>query len=294
MLRRRPCLQSDETTNAVFVYTEKLKTQLQPLLFRDFCDIFLESVKYCKKHEREHQIFKRFQILLREIPNWSSTKINSFTVKYRNKIPSLQSLITAIFVGEAKVLSKMKVSGRSKGAKLQLKIPTLDRFLHNILIHAAEAVFYDPDLFDNEIPPAKRKENIITLYTLFEDAVDTSIVNILPIDDVLKDTLGGEDQQGYDVFDDDDEPEQHEQLDEPEQLDDPVSDFGSDFDDYFDDDDGDDDNDNEEEEQQQEPEQQDADKEEEDDEDDILPDEEEEEEDIKDLGDKDKPDVLRL
>ena len=97
--------------------------------------IFDEAVKLCVENDEENKYLMTFQNLLSTIPNWNSTTIE--TEKKRIETASgckyLEDLITCVHIIQLKALSCIRVGQKQK--KINIDIPSLDKFIHQIYIN---------------------------------------------------------------------------------------------------------------------------------------------------------------
>lgn len=236
----------DTNAEAVYIYKEKLVFLAVPLIYEGLRSIFKVAVKNCKKRKKEHEIYKEFQILLKNIQEWSETTLKNATDAIINKAPTFPGLMTAIFVGEAKILSNLKITRNSK--KIKFEIPTVSRFIHKIYIHSAHKIFYNPKLFqvnaESDALPQLRENNIEKIKNILKDTIYHTFYDMLPIKNILHDNIGEyfeEDEESSSDDDEEPEPENKENSDEGGG----EESQSDDEDDLSDDDDDDDDEDQE-------------------------------------------------
>jgi hypothetical protein len=123
---------------------------------------------------------KRFQEKLREIPQWNQSMIDAQLTAVMNKHSYFPELVAAAFVSYVKILSSVKISAQKP--KIQLKLPADDVFMHKVFVNSAKSFYLDPALVKS--PRDVR-------LALVRNAVETSIRDLLPIEQILKAYLGG-------------------------------------------------------------------------------------------------------
>jgi hypothetical protein len=123
---------------------------------------------------------KAFQIKLREIPLWNQALIDAQVTAIVNKYKFFPELVAAAFVSYVKILSSVKI--HSKRPHIQLKLPADDVFVHKVFVNAAKSFYLDPALVK-----APRDVRL----ALVRSAVETSVRELLPTEDILRAYLGG-------------------------------------------------------------------------------------------------------
>jgi hypothetical protein len=123
---------------------------------------------------------KGFQAKLREIPLWNQSMIDAQVTAITNKYKYFPELVAAAFVSYVKILSSVKI--HSKKPHIQLKLPADDVFVHKIFVNAAKSFYLDPALVKS--PRDVR-------LALVRNAVETSVRELLPTEDILRAYLGG-------------------------------------------------------------------------------------------------------
>lgn len=123
---------------------------------------------------------KLFQTKLREIPLWNQSFIDAQVTAITNKYKYFPELVAAAFVSYVKILSSVKI--HSKKPHIQLKLPADDVFVHKIFVNAAKSFYLDPALV--------KSPREIRL-ALVRNAVETTVRELLPTEDILRAYLGG-------------------------------------------------------------------------------------------------------
>jgi len=164
-------------------YTKQLVYNLSPEIYNVIINVFRDSQKLKKKMSIS---LRNFQLELKRIPTWNTILIEKHTKDIKIKIPYLLNLITAIFVSHVKILACVRLKTDSKN--INVKVPNLDHFLHQIIIMNAEKIYYNPDIIQ------KKKEYAIMIIA---ETIEETIRNQIPIDKILSEYLAG-------VFENDD------------------------------------------------------------------------------------------
>lgn len=121
-----------------------------------------------------------FQAKLREIPVWNQSMIDAQVVAITNKYKYFPELVAAAFVSYVKILSSVKI--HSHKPHIQLKLPADDVFVHKVFVNVAKTFYLDPALVKS---PREIRLAIV------RNAVETSVRELLPTEDILRAYLGG-------------------------------------------------------------------------------------------------------
>ena len=163
-------------------YTKQLVYSLSPEIYTVILNVYKDSQKLKKKMSVS---LRNFQFELKKIPTWNTIIIEKHTKDIKTKIPYLLNLITAIFVSHVKILACVRLHADSRN--INVKVPDLNHFLHQIIIMNAEKIYYTPDIIQ------KKKEYVIMIIS---ETIEETIRNQIPIDKILTEYLAG-------VFEDD-------------------------------------------------------------------------------------------
>ena len=100
-----------------------------------------------------------FQNLLSTIPNWNPTIIE----QERKRIESdsgckyLEDLITTVHIIQLKALTCIRVGQKQK--KIDINIPSVDKFIHNIYINVARKLYTNIYLYEKDLYPLQIQKN---------------------------------------------------------------------------------------------------------------------------------------
>jgi len=166
-------------------YIEQLKCIIVPLLIQGFNSIYSDALRIS---EGKKTIYK-FQELLKEIPNWNQTILQEESKRIKKKCPYIMDIVTAIFVSNVKILASIRLKGKNEN--IRVKIPTSDIFIHSNYIESAQHIFYDPFLFHHRANAFGRnvQDNKEIVKRIIRNAVDETIRQMLPFDDILREYL---------------------------------------------------------------------------------------------------------
>jgi hypothetical protein len=134
---------------------------------------------YMATHKAKHGGTLAFQRALRDIPGWNSNTIHQHALEIQNRYTFLGDLIAACFVAYVKILSSVKLHDQKPN--IRLKLPSNDTFVHKVYVHTAREFYSAPSLVKADRP---------TKIAIVKSAVEASVRDMLPIEDILKAYLG--------------------------------------------------------------------------------------------------------
>lgn len=155
-------------------YVGQLTDVLAPYVLNRFVNLFMAARRAAPKTP-----ILAFQKALRDIPSWNAGTIVEYTQEIQSKYTFLGDLIAACFVAYVKILSSVKL--HQQKPNIRLKLPSNDAFVHKVYVHAAREFYTTPALIN-----ADRATKVAVV----KMAVETSVRDMLPIEDILKAYLG--------------------------------------------------------------------------------------------------------
>ena len=158
-------------------YTRQLISTIQHDIYFILKSIFNDSQE---RNLRRAISYSNFQLELKEVPQWTSYKLDSKIQELAKKYPFLMDLITAIFVSHVKILACVRLKSDNKSIKI--KVPNLNTFLHKLLIKCCETLYYEPQTINFE------KHAVIQIIS---DSIEDTIANQIPIEYILSEYLAG-------------------------------------------------------------------------------------------------------
>jgi hypothetical protein len=172
-------------------YTTYLISILTPSIYNGFKDIYEQS----KKIQNTNSVFKNFQILLSNVPQWNNYLLEkevSHIIK-ETSCDWLDNLITAVFVSHSKILTSVKVGNyKPKSKKIDLKIPDTINFIHQCYLESARVFYKNPLLFLDD-PKKVTTEVYLKNYQIIKNTIKDSILmtirKMLPFKNILNEYL---------------------------------------------------------------------------------------------------------
>jgi hypothetical protein len=158
-------------------YSKQLINCIQSSIYDILYSIFNDSQK---NNGRLSISYSNFQKELKTVPHWTDFKLEEKIHSLNKKFPYLMDLITAIFVSHVKILACVRLKTDDKSVKI--KVPSLNSFLHKIIVTCCEQIYYNPNIIHEEK---------IVIYKLINESVTETIANQIPIEYILNEYLSG-------------------------------------------------------------------------------------------------------
>ena len=164
----------------------RLLTIITPLIVEGFKSIFDESFMLCKTNNEIDKHLMTFQNFISRIPKWNSSIIEkeSKRIVSKSNCAYLADLITCVHIIHLKLLTAVRAGTKQK--KIDIKIPKLDNFIHNIYIHAARQIYTNVYLFEINIPPLQIQKNHRELEIIIQECILRTVRDSIPIDEILR------------------------------------------------------------------------------------------------------------
>lgn len=158
-------------------YSKQLINCIQPGIYDILLSIFEDSQK---NNIRLSVSYSNFQKELKSVPHWADYKLEEKLNSINRKFPYLMDLITAIFVSHVKILACVRLKTDDKSVKI--KVPSLNSFLHKIIVSCCEQIYYNPQSIHDD----KAK-----MFILINECIHETIANQIPIEYILNEYLSG-------------------------------------------------------------------------------------------------------
>ncbi len=172
-------------------YTSYLISVLGPSMYNGFRDMYEQA----KKLMNGNSVYKNFQILLSNVPNWNSYLLEKEVgdIEKETGVDWLDNLITAVFVSHSKILTSVKVGNyRPRTKKIDLKIPDTTNFVHQCYLEASRNFYKNPFLFlddTKQIKPEDYLKNSETCKHIIKESIVSTIRKMLPFKNILNEYL---------------------------------------------------------------------------------------------------------
>ena len=167
----------------------RLLTILTPLIVEGFQSIYEESYSLCQTNNETEKHLMTFQNFISRIPKWNANIIESEKKRIHEKsgCEYLEDLITCVHIIQLKLLTAVRVGTKQK--KIDVKIPSVGDFIHNVYIHAARKIYKNVYLFERNIPPLQIQKNSRETEVLIQESILSSLRDGIPVDVLLRSYL---------------------------------------------------------------------------------------------------------
>ena len=148
--------------------------------------IYDESVKLCDESDESEKYLMTFQTFLSRIPKWNPNIIENEKNRIieHSSCNHLEDLVTCVHIAQLKALSSIRVGTKQK--KIDINIPSLDKFIHNIYINIARKIYKNIYLYEKNIPPLQKQKNNREIEIIITECILFSIRESIPIEHLLK------------------------------------------------------------------------------------------------------------
>jgi hypothetical protein len=172
-------------------YTKQLVEVLYSHMFDGFKSIYDES-RVIHSLRSGQPILILFRELLEKVPIWNSDIIDSECSRIINNSGCdwIDDLITAVFISHTKILTS--IGPNQSFQKINITIPKTSTFIHKSYINSARELWKNPYLFNETVPAHEYQKNNKEVETIIQQCIEKTIRNLLPIKEILREHLEGE------------------------------------------------------------------------------------------------------
>lgn len=148
--------------------------------------IYNESLSICEKNKETNKYLMTFQNFLSRIPHWNNNIIDSECERIveASDCSHLEDMIACIHIIQLKMLSCMRVSHVNK--KIEVDIPSLDKFVHAVYINIARKVYDNIYLFEENVEPLTRQKNLHEVEMIVREAIINTVRDNIPVTELLR------------------------------------------------------------------------------------------------------------
>ena len=163
----------------------RLVSILTPTIIQGIKSIFTESNKICIENDEQNKYLMTFQNLLSQIPQWNPNTIEKERkrIEHISGCKYLEELVTCVHIIQLKALTCIRVGQKQK--KIDIDIPSIDKFIHQIYINTARRLYTNIYLFENDILPLQMQRNNKELENIIKDSILTTIRDNIPVEKIL-------------------------------------------------------------------------------------------------------------
>jgi hypothetical protein len=167
-------------------WASRLVNILSPLIQEGFKSIFDESMKLCVSNKEVDKYLMTFQNFLSRVPKWNGTIIQQETNRIKDKSTCgyLEDLITCVHIIHLKCMTAMRVGNKQK--KIDIKIPDLSSFIHNVYVNCARKLYSNVYIFEKGINPLSMQKNNREFEIIVKECIFNTIRDNIPVEELIK------------------------------------------------------------------------------------------------------------
>ena len=127
-----------------------------------------------------------FQNLLVNIPKWSQHIVETECKRIIEvtNCSYIEDLISCVHIIQLKALTACRVGLKQK--KINIEIPSINNFIHQVYINCARKLYLNIYLFENNILPLQLQKNNRELEIIIKEVIMNTIRDSIPIENLLK------------------------------------------------------------------------------------------------------------
>lgn len=166
-------------------YCNLFISKITPFIMQGIQSIFKEAYKLCYDNDEEEKYLMTFQNFLGRVTKWNQEIIEKETERIINQsgCSYLDDLLTCVHITELKILTSMRVGEKQK--KIDLDLPRLNNFIHQVYIEVARRVYKNVYLFDMTITPLQKQKCMREFELFVKESILTIIRNNMPVEKIL-------------------------------------------------------------------------------------------------------------
>lgn len=169
-------------------YSALLINKLTPYIIQGIFSIYEDACRLCEENDEHDKYLMTFQNFLSRVPKWNQEIVKNETQRIlkQSQCSYLEDLITCVHVSQLKILTQIRVGSKQK--KIDIDIPNLETFIHNIYIDLARNVYKNVFLFE-KVPSLQRQKNMNELSSLVSRSILNVIRSSMPVENIVKSYL---------------------------------------------------------------------------------------------------------
>ena len=167
-------------------YSCRLLSILTPVVIDGVKSIFNDAEQLCIENDEVDKYLMTFQNFLSRVPKWNETMIDEETTRIIGATGCnyLEDLITCVHIAQLKVLTSVRVSQKQK--KIDLDIPKLSSFIHQVYSAFARKLYKNVYLFEKIITPLQYQKNMRECELLCKESILEVIRTSIPVEKILR------------------------------------------------------------------------------------------------------------
>ena len=180
-------------------WCSRLVSILTSSVITGIMSIYKEALRMCDENYQEDKYLMTFQNLLSRVPEWNPTIVETERkrIEHESRCKYLEDLVTCVHIIQLKALTCIRVGQKQK--KIDLDIPSIDKFIHKVYINTARKLYTNSYLFEKNIPPLEIQKNNYQLERLIKESILMTIRDNIPIEEILRVYMYETDEQNIEV-----------------------------------------------------------------------------------------------
>lgn len=212
-------------------YSCRLLSILTPVIIDGVKSIFNDAERLCIENDEVDKYLMTFQNFLSRVPKWNESIIEDECSRIISTTGCnyLEDLITCVHIAQLKVLTSVRVSQKQK--KIDLDIPKLSLFVHQVYSTFARKLYKNVYLFEKIITPLQYQKNMRECEILCKESILEVIRSSIPVEKILRSYI--DETVDEEVVHEISEKEIEKEVEEPvEKMDEPNKTETTDADDF--------------------------------------------------------------
>jgi hypothetical protein len=173
-------------TESQHEWAVRLVRLISPPIYEGIMTMFKEADRLCIQSEEPEKYLMTFQNFLSRVPKWNDEIISTEVTRIieKSKCTYLEDLLTCVHITHLKILSTVRTSKTQK--KVEIDIPKLNKFIHNVYIHIARELYSNVYLFNKEVQPLVFQQNRNEITKCIKESILNSVRDSIPVDKLLR------------------------------------------------------------------------------------------------------------
>jgi hypothetical protein len=148
--------------------------------------MFKEADTLCTQSEEPEKYLMTFQNFLSRVPKWNDDIVSKEVARIieKSKCTYLEDLLTCVHITHLKILSTVRTSKTQK--KVEIDIPKLEKFIHNVYINIARELYSNIYLFNKDVQPLLFQQNRNEITKHIKEAILNAVRDSIPVDKLLR------------------------------------------------------------------------------------------------------------
>ena len=164
----------------------RLVRLINPPIYERIMTMFKEADNLCTQNEEQEKYLMTFQNFLSRVPKWNdeivSTEVSRIIEK--SKCTYLEDLLTCVHITHLKILSTVRTSKMQK--KVEIDIPKLNKFIHNVYIQVAREMYSNIYLFNKDVQPLVFQQHRNQINKCINESIMNAVRDSIPVDKLLR------------------------------------------------------------------------------------------------------------